>query len=183
MSLTEKTLSTQSIYQGKIIDVYKDEVELPNGNRASREVVRHPGGVGVCALTDGGEVYLVKQYRYPHKKALLEIPAGKLERGENPLECGKRELLEETGCTAKEFISLGTVLPTPAYCEEVIHIYLAKGLTFAAQNLDADEFLEVVKMPFTQAVDMIMSGEIADAKTCAAILKVKLLSEKQGAGN
>lgn len=178
MNFTEKTLSSESVYKGKIIDVYKDEVELQNGNKAFREVVRHPGGVGICALTGDGDVFLVRQFRYPHKKAILEIPAGKLEYGENPLECGKRELLEETGYTAKEFVSLGKILPTPAYCEEVIHIYLAKGLTFAAQKLDADEFLEVVKTPFVKAVEMVMTGEITDGKTCAAILKTKFLTEK-----
>jgi len=180
MNLSETTLSTESIYKGRIIDLYKDEVSLPNGNRAFREVVRHPGGVCVCAITDGGEVFLVKQFRYPHGKAILEIPAGKLEYGENPLECGKRELLEETGYAAKEFVPLGELLPTPAYCGEVIHMYLARDLEFKAQKLDADEFLEVLKLPFSDAVNMIVSGEITDAKTQAAILKAKVIRERSG---
>jgi len=171
MNLSELTISSEKIYGGRIISLYKDEVELPNGNRAYREVVAHNGGVCVCALTDGGEIFLVKQYRYPHKKAILEVPAGKLEKGENPLDCGKRELLEETGHTAEEYVFLGEMLPTPAYCGEVIHIYMARGLTFTAQKLDEDEFLEVVKIPLDKAVEMVMSGEITDGKTQIAVLK------------
>jgi ADP-ribose pyrophosphatase len=130
----------------------------------------------VLPLTDSDEVIMVKQYRYPFKEVLLEIPAGKLEAGENPLECGKRELFEETGCTASKIEELGKLYPTPAYCTEVIHMYLARGLCGGEKNnLDVDEFLDVVKMPFDKVIDMIFRDEIPDAKTQLAMLKAKIL--------
>jgi ADP-ribose pyrophosphatase len=176
MDIIEKTLSTESIYKGKILNVTKDKVELPNKNHADREVIEHSGGVCVLPLTDSDEVIMVKQYRYPFKEVLLEIPAGKLEAGENPLECGKRELFEETGCTASKIEELGKLYPTPAYCTEVIHMYLARGLRQnESNNLDEDEFLEVVRLPFDKVIDMIFRGEISDAKTQLAMLKAKIL--------
>jgi len=174
--MTEKTLSTQSIYNGKILNVRKDTVELPNKNNADREVIEHSGGVCVLPLTEADEVIMVKQFRYPYETVLLEIPAGKLEKGESPLECGKRELLEETGCTAERFEYLGKLYPTPAYCTEVIHMYLARGLYDKGENNpDADEFLDVVKMPFDKVIDMIFRDELPDAKTQVAMLKTKIL--------
>jgi ADP-ribose pyrophosphatase len=179
--MTEKTISVKSIYTGKIITVHKDEVELINKNRAVREVVEHSGGVCVLPLTDCDEVIMVKQFRYPFKQVLLEIPAGKLEPGENPLECGRRELLEETGYNAKKFELLGKLYPTPAYNTEVIHMYLARGLCEVPprentdNHLDADEFLQVVKLPFDKVIDMIFRDEIFDAKTQLAMLKAKIL--------
>jgi len=175
MNITEKTLDTNLIYKGKVFDVYKDIAELQNGNKADREVVKHSGGVCVLALTDSDEVVMVKQFRYAYGDSCLEIPAGKLEPGEDPLECGKRELLEETGYTAKKFELLGKLLPTPAYCTEVIHMYLARGLEKGESNLDEDEFLESFKLPFDKVVDMIFHDEIIDAKTQLAVLKAKVL--------
>ena len=171
MELTEKKISSELKYKGKVIDVYSDTVLLENGKETGRDVVRHPGGVCVAAITEDNQVYFVKQFRYPHGKVLLELPAGKLEWGENHFECGKRELLEETGCTAEEFTYLGCLLPTPAYDTEVIHMYMATGLKYVEQNLDDDEFLEVVHMPYTELKKAIFTGEICDAKTQAAFLK------------
>ena len=174
-NLNEKTVSTQEIYNGRIIKVRNDKVELPNGNHAAREVVKHSGGVCVVPLTDDGKVVMVKQYRYPFGEVLLEIPAGKLEYGEDPLQCGKRELLEETGYISEKFEFLGKLYPTPAYCTEVIHMYLARGLHAGKAELDVDEFLEVVEIPFEETVNMVMRNEIADAKTQIALLRTCLL--------
>ncbi|MCL2014458.1 MAG: NUDIX hydrolase [Oscillospiraceae bacterium] len=175
-NLYEKTLDSKKIYEGRIVELRKDTVLLPNGKEAPREVIRHPGGVCIAAL-ENDMLYLVRQFRYPYNEILLEVPAGKLNWGEDPLECGKRELLEETGLEADEYTYLGKLYPSPAYLNEVIHMYLARGLTKKKQALDEDEFLEVVKMPLQEAVSGIMSGEIKDAKTQAAILKLKIITE------
>ena len=175
MHLDEKTLNSTLVYKGAILEVYRDTVMLENGKTAGRDVVKHSGGVCVAAVNEENEVYFVKQFRYPHKKALLEIPAGKLEYGENPLDCGMRELREEAGFTADEFIDLGLLYPTPAYDSEIIYMYLAKGLHKAAQDLDDDEFLDVIKIPLDKAVEMVMNGEIEDAKTQLALLKASVL--------
>ncbi len=175
MHLEEKTLESTLAFKGTILEIYKDTVLLENGKTALRDVVRHPGGVCVVALNENNEVYFVKQFRYPHKKALLEIPAGKLEWGEDHFECGKRELREETGFTADEFTYLGCLFPTPAYDTEVIHMYLAKGLHKAEQDLDEDEFLDVLTIPLDEAVKMVMNNEIEDAKTQLALLKASVL--------
>lgn len=175
MHLEEKTLESKLAYKGGILEFYMDTVLLENGKSSTRDVIRHPGGVCVVAVNENKEVYFVKQFRYPHKKVLLEIPAGKLEWGENPLECGMRELREEAGFTADEFISLGCLYPTPAYDTEVIYMYLAKGLHKAQQELDEDEFLEVLTIPLDEAVKMVMNNEIEDAKTQLALLKASVL--------
>lgn len=179
MHLEEKTLSQEHIFDGKIIKVQRDTVLLENGEEATREVVVHPGGVCVVPLSPKNEVYAVRQFRYPHKRAFLEIPAGKLEFGEDPFEAVQRELLEEVGAVAEEYESLGELVPTPAYDSEVIHMYLAKGLTFSQQSLDEDEFLDVEKIPLATFVKMILDGEIKDSKTQAAILKAHLLLQNQ----
>ena len=171
MHLDEKTLDSTLKYKGGILEVYHDTVMLENGKTAGRDVVKHSGGVCVVAVNENNEIYFVKQFRYPHKKVLLEIPAGKKEWGENPLECGKRELREEAGFTADEFISLGCLYPTPAYDSEVIYMYLAKELHKAEQDLDDDEFLDVLTIPLDKAVEMVMNNEIEDAKTQLALLK------------
>jgi len=178
MNLEEKQLSAEYMYEGKIINLRRDTALLPNGNTALREVVEHPGGVCVAALTDNDEVLFVKQFRYPYFETILEIPAGKRDKaGEDPLACGIRELKEETGATAQKFIPLGELYPTPGYCGEIIWLYAATGLSFSEQNLDEDEFLTVEKIPLEKAVEMILSGEIKDAKTQTAVLKLKLLKE------
>lgn len=172
MELEEKTINKNYIYRGKILNLRRDNAELPNGRACIREIVEHAGGVTVAALTDDNELIFVRQFRYPYMKVLLELPAGKLEDGENPLKSGKRELLEETGCTAEEYISLGEFYPSCGYTDEIIYLYLAKGLKFGSQSLDEDEFLNVEKIPLEKAVKMVMSNEIKDGKTQAAILKV-----------
>ena len=179
MNLEEKQLSAEYIYKGKIINLRRDEAILPNGKTALREVVEHPGGVCVAAITDNDEILMVRQFRYPYFETVLEIPAGKRDNiGESPIECGIRELREETGATAKNIFSLGELYPTPGYCGEVIWMFGATNLTFGNDDPDEDEFLSVEAIPFEKAVKMVLSGEIKDAKTQAAILKLKLLREK-----
>ena len=178
MNLTEKQLTKEYIFKGKIINLRRETALLPDNSTAIREVVEHNGGVCVAALTDDDEVLFVKQFRYPYMEEILEIPAGKRDSlDEDPLECGKRELKEETGAAAQKFIPLGELYPTPGYCGEIIWMYAALGLTFGQQNPDDDEFLEVTKIPLEKAVEMILNGEIKDAKTQAAILKLKLLKD------
>ena len=179
MNLEEKTLTQEYRFRGRIINLRTDTAELPNGTVAGREVVEHPGGVCVAPLTDTGELLFVRQYRYPYQEVLLELPAGKRDRnGEDPLECGRRELLEETGATAIRYRSLGQVYPSPGYCDEVIHLYLAEGLSFGEAQQDEDEFVEVERIPLDRAVAMVMNGEITDAKTQIAVLKIAQLSQK-----
>lgn len=175
MKLFEKTLAKNYIHNGKIINLRVDEVELENGKHTIREVVEHHGGVCVAALDENGLLLMVKQFRYPYGEVLLEIPAGKLEKGEDPKECGKRELEEETGYTAEKLTDLGKLYPTPAYVDEVIHMYYAEKLSKTAQHLDADEFLSVERIPLEQAVKMVLNGEIRDAKTQVVVLKLKEL--------
>ena len=175
MHLEEKHLETENIFDGIVVKLKRDTVLLEDGTHATREVIMHPGGVGILPLDDDNNVYMVRQFRYPHNRVMLEIPAGKMEWGENPLDTAKRELKEEVGADAKEFINLYPLIPTPAYCGEVTHLYLAKGLQFSGQHLDEDEFLDVEKMPLDTLVDMVMKGEIVDGKTEAAILKTKIL--------
>lgn len=176
MNLTEKQLTKEYIFKGKVINLRRDTALLPNNTEAIREVVEHNGGVCVAALTDNNEVLFVKQFRYPYMEEILEIPAGKRDSlNEDPLLCGKRELKEETGATAKKFIPLGELYPTPGYCGEIIWMFAATDLTFGDQDPDDDEFLEVKKIPLEKAVEMILKGEIKDAKTLAAVLKLKYL--------
>lgn len=172
MDLTEKPVKQEYIFKGRIVRLRVDEAELPNGTHAAREVVEHPGGVCVAALTAQNELLFVEQFRYPYMELVLELPAGKLEFGEDPFEAGKRELQEETGAAATEYQGLGKFYPTPGYCGEIIHMYLAKNLTFTAQSLDADEFLEVRRIPLEEAFEMVMRNEIRDGKTQVGILKV-----------
>ena len=179
MELTEKTLNEEYINKGRIIKVRRDEVELPNGHKSMREVVEHSGGVCVLPLTDRDEVIFVRQFRYPYKEVILEIPAGKRDHGEeSPLECGKRELAEETGAKADKYTSLGELYPSPGYCGEVIYMFLATGLTFGDTNPDEDEFLNVEKIPFDKALDMVLSDEIKDSKTQCALMKAAILLGK-----
>lgn len=175
MDLTEKTLSSEKIFDGRILHVRRDTVELPDGSRGFREVVDHPGGVCVLALDDENRALLVSQYRYPYEKVLREIPAGKLEYGEDPAQAAIRELKEETGAAAGDFRPLGELYPSPGYCGEIIRMYLARELTFGEAHPDEDEFLNLERVPFDQLVEQVLSGEIKDAKTIAAVLKGKLL--------
>ncbi len=171
MHLFEKTVTSELIFDGKIITVKKDTAELENGEIVNRELVVHPGGVCVVPINENGEVLMVKQFRYPFKEALTEIPAGKLEIGEDHREAGLRELREETGAVCENFEYLGVCYPSVAYLTEKIHMYLATGLTFENQDLDDDEFLDVIKIKLEDAVEMVMNNELPDAKTQCAILK------------
>ena len=176
MNLKEKTLDKEYIFKGRIINVRRDGVELPDGKRSIREVVEHKGGVCVLPLTESGEVIMVRQYRYPYSEELLEIPAGKRDKeGEEPLECGKRELKEETGATAGKYTFLGELYPSPGYTDEVIYIYLAEDLSFGESRPDEDEFLETQRIPFQKALKMALDGRLKDAKTQCAIMKTALL--------
>lgn len=169
--LFEKKLSSELIYDGKILRLTRDTALLENGETAFREVIHHSGGVCVLPLDDDGNVLFVKQFRYPFASVLLEIPAGKREPGEDPLQCGIRELSEEVGARASEIIPLGKLYPTVAYNTEVIYMYLARGLSFHDQHLDADEFVDVIRIPLKEAYEMVMRDEIPDSKTQIAILK------------
>lgn len=171
----EKTISSELKFDGRVVKLYVDEAELDNGHRAYRELIKHPGGVCVLPLDEDGNVYMVKQFRYPFGRALYELPAGKLEYGEDHRACGIRELKEETGATADELEYLGCIYPTVAYDTEIIHMYLARGLHFGSQQLDEGEFLDVIKLPFDKVFEMAMNGELPDAKTQTAVLKTKLI--------
>ncbi len=179
MELFEKKLSSKQIFDGKIVKLFVDEVELPDGQIATREIVRHPGAVCVVPLTNEGEVVMVKQFRYPFEEVLLEIPAGKLEIGEDPSEAVKRELEEESGAVAGKIEHIGELYTTVAIFDEKIQMYLATDLTFKDAHPDNDEFLLTEKIPLKVLVDMVMRGEIKDAKTQIAILK----AEKYISGN
>ncbi len=175
MKLFEKVMEKNYIYKGKILNLRKDLVMLPNGNKSVREVIEHRGGVCILALDDENNCYFVEQYRYPFEKVILEAPAGKIDADEIPLNCAKRELKEETGLIAEKFISLGCIYPSTGYTDEIIYLYLAKNLTQEDMSPDEDEFLNVIKIPFTHVIDMITNNKICDAKTVAAVLKAKQL--------
>lgn len=171
----EDRVSSKTIFEGKVITLTLDEARLENGKIATREVVHHGGGAAVVALNDKGEVALVRQYRYAVARQLVELPAGKIEAGEDPRETALRELGEEAGVAAAHFTAFGSVLPTCAYCTEEIYIYLATGLSRVERNLDEDEFLDVFWLPLDEAVEQVMDGRIIDAKTCSGLLRAKLL--------
>ena len=167
-NLAEKKLSRQEIFTGHIVHLVKDTVSLPNGSEATREVILHNGAVCVVPITEDNEIIMERQFRYPFNDVIWEIPAGKLDGAdEDPLLAAKRELLEETGYTAKEFKFIGIYYPSPAILSEKIYMYVATGLTLGERDLDEDEFLDVIKVPFNEVVDMIKRNEIPDGKTQA----------------
>ncbi len=181
-NLEEKKLSSKLIYDGRILRLHVDTVELPNGKQALREVADHPGGVAIVALDRDDNVLTVRQYRYVFSRVVEEIPAGKLEPGEDPDEAALRELKEETGATPERFVPLGELIVSPGAYGEVLHLYLAEGLTIGAQSLDEDEFLNVARTPFDEMVRRVLDGELTDAKTVAGVLKVYALRQIRKGG-
>lgn len=178
--LFEKTLSEEEIFNGVVVKLWRDKVELENGEKTVREVIKHPGGVCVLPLDSDGNIYMVKQFRYPFHTILTEIPAGKKEPGEEPIDCGIRELSEEIGARAEKVSFIGKLYPTVAYDTETIWMYLAEGLTFSGgQHLDPEEFVDVIKIPFDEAYRMVLNDEIPDAKTQLAILRAKAILDER----
>lgn len=175
MAHFEKTLQQTELYAGRVIRLTKDTVELENGHTSTREVVHHHGGACVAALTEKGEIYLVRQFRYAIGTELWELPAGKLEAGEDPFAAAKRELGEEVGITADTWFDLGPFYPTVGYDTETIYLYAARGLHPTEMHLDADEFLEPCKKPLDEVVEQILRGEIRDGKTIIGCLKLREL--------
>lgn len=169
----EKTLSRHTVFMGKILNLRVDDVELPSGRTSKREVVEHMGAVAVVPVTEKGEVLLVRQYRYPVGCELLEIPAGKLEEGEKPLDCARRELSEETGWEAEKWEQLYCYFSSPGFSNEKLYMFCASDLKYKGQHTDEDENLEVVKVPLNRALDMIKEGTIRDGKTIIGLLSLK----------
>jgi ADP-ribose pyrophosphatase len=169
----EETLTSKYLFEGRVIKLRFDEVRLQNGNTSTREIVEHPGGVCIAPVDENGNVLMVRQYRRPFDQMILEVPAGKLNYGEDPYECGVRELEEETGFTTDHMEFLGEAYLSPGFCNEVIHVYMTEHLIPGTLHPDEDEFINVERIPIDQLVTMIMSGEIRDAKTQIAILKLK----------
>ncbi len=180
MNLIEKQLEREEIYSGSVLNVVRDAVELPNGKTSHREICLHIGAVAVIPILSDGRVIMERQFRYAHGRVFLEIPAGKLDTpDEPPLEAAKRELREETGAAAAKYTFLGEIDTTPALMNEKIYLYMAEDITFGDRHLDYDEFLDVELIHITKLSEMVMSGEIKDAKTQIAILKAcKLLADR-----
>ncbi|MBQ9783039.1 MAG: NUDIX hydrolase [Clostridia bacterium] len=175
----ETQTATEQVFDGKILHVRRDEITLPDGKPAVREYIRHVGAVCVIPLTEAGEVICVCQYRYPFARVLLEIPAGKLDsRDEDPDEAVRRELREETGARCGKLTYLGEYLGSPAILDERIHMYLAEELTFGETDPDEDEFIETVRIPLEDLVDMILRGEVADGKTQVAVLRAAAMRKR-----
>ena len=181
MSHSETQLESRTVFEGRVITVTFDKVRLENGAEGTREVVHHHGGACIAALTDRDEIYLVRQYRYALGQELWELPAGKLEKGEDPFEAAKRELAEECGLVAEHYTDLGEFYPTVGYCSEIIYTWMATGLSPCAMHLDEDEFLTPQTLPFSEAVAMVLDGRIKDGKTVAAILKIDALRRQKAA--
>ncbi|MDO3661605.1 ADP-ribose pyrophosphatase [Bacillus sp. C28GYM-DRY-1] len=175
-SLEEKTISKEQIFSGKVIDLYVEDVELPNGKTSKREIVKHPGAVAVLAVTDEGKIIMVKQFRKPLERAIVEIPAGKLEKGEEPEYTALRELEEETGYTAKKLTKITAFYTSPGFADEIVHVFLAEELSVLEEKreLDEDEFVEVMEVTLEDALKLVESREVYDAKTAYAIQYLQL---------
>ena len=177
-----KTVRQRSVFQGKVVNLSVEEVELPNGQVTELEVIHHPGAAAIVALNSENEVLLVRQYRHATRGWLLEVPAGKLDPGEGPETCAERELEEEVGARPGRLEPLGWIWTTPGFTDEKIHLYLARDLEMTEQDLQEDEILSVVTISFEQAIDKIHAGEICDAKSVCALLRAeKLLLDERGA--
>lgn len=186
MNFEEKTIKRESIYQGAIIDLYLDDVLLPNGKEAKREFIKHPGAVAIAAFTNEDKMIFVKQYRKALEKVLMEIPAGKIDGTDiQPIEAAKRELEEETGYQAKVFLHETSFYTAPGFADEVIHLYRAEGLTQVENPLpqDEDEFLELVELSFEEAWAAYENQEIGDAKTTCALLLWKIRRTAESGAN
>ena len=172
--LTEKQISREEIFHGVALHVVRDEILLPDGTKSVREISLHNGAAAVIPILDDGRVIMERQFRYAHGRVMLEIPAGKLDTpNEPPLEGAKRELYEETGAVADKYTYLGSIAPSPALINEVIHIFMAENITLGESHLDKGEFLDVEYFTLDELFDMVMNGEITDAKTQIAILKAR----------
>ncbi len=169
-NLSEETLESLQVFSGRLLDVRRDRVRLPDGNTSTREYIMHPGAVVVLALTDDDHLVLERQHRYPLHRDFIELPAGKIDPGEAPLDCARRELLEETGYAAREWRYLTTVYPCIGYANERLVYYVARGLCFSGHQPDDDEFLEVFTLPWREALARVGSGEICEAKTVVGLL-------------
>jgi ADP-ribose pyrophosphatase len=176
--LVEKRLKKNTVYKGKMVDWCCDDVELPNGGKATREYMDHPGAVGVVPVLPNGDIVLVRQYRYPVDEVTLELPVGKLDRGEQALDCVERELAEETGYTAGRITPLLDYWPTPAFANELLRLYVAEHLEPGAIHPDEDEFIEKVEMPLEQALELCREGLIKDSKTLVALMAYALWRRK-----
>ena len=167
--LAEHKLNSQEVYSGRLLHVRRDEVRLPDGNTSVREYITHPGAVVIIAIADNGELILERQHRYPLHRDFIELPAGKIDAGEETLACAQRELLEETGYTARDWEYVTTVYPCIGYTDERLVYYLARGLTYSGHQPDEDEFLEIFQLSFERGMDMIKTGEICEAKTVVGL--------------
>ncbi len=171
MVVPEKTKKSTEVFNGHIMKVYKDEVLLGE-KEAFREVVRHKGATAILAVDKNGEAFFVEQFRYPVNAPLFEVPAGKIDPGEIPLECARRELMEECGVFAEKWTELGPMFSSPGFCDEVIHLFLAENLSKSNPNPDEDEFLDIIKLPLSEVLERVRRGEIPDAKTQILVLRV-----------
>lgn len=180
-ALHERVLSEEQAWRGRILDVRSLKVELPNGHVSGRDIIRHPGAAAVVALTSEGKIALVRQYRTALDRVTVEIPAGKLDPGEDPLECAKRELHEETGFVPGKIRYLTTIATTPGFCDEVIHIYFATQLRFDGANPDDDEFVNVDLVPLSELIDAVLDGKIEDAKTVVGALACEAIAHRLAA--
>lgn len=174
MEFKEKTLDSQMMYDGRIIKVYKDNVELADGKKSFREVVRHSGGVVILAIKDYDKILLVKQYRYPIGEIVLELPAGKLEKGEDPFEAAKRELEEETGYCANKWTDLGYINTSPGFSDEKLYLYLAQDLEYTHCHPDEGEIIQAFEYKYDDVLKMIDNGEINDAKTICGLMRANM---------
>ncbi len=178
MNYYEKTIGSQPIYQGNILDVERLTIELPNGKTATRDIIRNPGASVVVPITEDGQIILVEQFRKPNDRVFIELPAGKLDQGEDPAACAARELKEETGYSAEKLVKILNLYPAPAFADEILHIYMATGLSCGECQPDEDEFISAKAYPLEEALSMIDKGIICDAKTVAGILMAVRLLEK-----
>lgn len=160
---------TVKLYKGRVIDLNLEKVPLPDGREVELEIIRHPGGACALPFHSNGDVTLVKQFRHAVGGMVWEVPAGRIDDGEDPLESAGRELMEETGLRAKKMEKLGEFIPTPGFCSEIVHLYLARDLETCKQALEEDEYLEVVRLPFREAMDKVKRGEITDGKTVVSL--------------